>query len=93
MTPTLKPSSIPTPTLILTPTIDKEDVNRSCINADRYLMQIKEECGSIPFPGIEECIQMRIERAEVELKEKNLARANKMKELEPLYLQEKAKCS
>lgn len=96
-TPTLTPTSIPTsiptidqtPTKILTPTIDS---NRACINEDRYLTQIKDECGSNPFPGIDKCIQMRIERAGVENKESNLARANKMKELKQLYLQEKEKC-
>ncbi|MGI5841251.1 MAG: hypothetical protein ACOX6N_03480 [Patescibacteria group bacterium] len=78
-----------TPTKISTPTIDPI---KACMEEDRYLTQIKDECGSMPFPGIDECIQMRIDRAEVELKESNLARANKMKELKPLYLQAKANC-
>ena len=89
---TPKPTETPKPTREVTPTINDEAVNKACINEDRYLDQIKEECGSMPFPGIEECIQMRTERAEVELKESNLARANKMKELKVTYLQEKAKC-
>lgn len=97
VTPTTIPTEIPTntptikltPTKIPTPTID---TNKACIEEDRYLTQIKDECGSMPFPGIDECIQMRIDRAEVELKESNLARANKMKELKSLYLQAKTNC-
>lgn len=93
ISPTLfiNPTSIPS-IPVPTPTIDKEDINRACINEDRILDQIKDACGSVPFPGIDECIQMRINRAEVELKESNLERANKMKELKPQYLEQKTKC-
>lgn len=57
----------------------------SCNKANTLLSQIKDTCGSTPFPGIQECIQMRTERADVELREENLAKANKMKQLDKEY--------
>jgi len=97
-----------TPTQIVTLSTDKEGVYMACISEDRYLDQIKDECGWLPFPGVDECIKFRSGLAEVECKESNylnasgmteveckesnLARANKIEELKPLYLREKAIC-
>lgn len=62
------------------------NTDAACSQAENLMAQIKEQCGSMPFPGIEECIEMRTKRAEVELKEQNLERVEKMKKLNDEYL-------
>lgn len=64
---------------------NKLSAEASCNQASNLLSQIKDVCASTPFPGIQECIQMRTERADVELREENLAKANKMKQLDKEY--------
>lgn len=66
--------------------VKKVDTESACRKAGEIMKQIEDQCGSMPFPGVEKCIQMRIERSEVELKEENLARAKKMEALNKEYL-------
>ena len=74
--------------------IEKEiEKERACREANELLVEIKEVCGMRPFPSIDECIKQRIERAEVELKESNLNRANKLKELKSQYIVFRDQCN
>lgn len=72
--------------------IDSLKKENACRKADELLGQIKETCGSMPFPGIDECIKGRTEGWDANFSGKNLDMANKMKELKPQYLSLKAQC-
>lgn len=72
--------------------IDLLNKENACRKADELLGQIKETCGVMPFPGIDECIKGRVEGWDTNLSGKNLDMANKMKELRPQYLSFKAQC-
>lgn len=83
--------------------ISKEE---ACRQADNLLTQIKSSCGSMPFPGVDECIKKRLDASNwinwqpkpsdpiVAAKEEqnNLDRAHKMQELKVQYVLYRDQC-
>ena len=69
--------------------ISKEE---ACRKSNELLITIKETCGIIPFPGIDECITKRINYYIETNMDSELNTANKLKELKPQYLELKQEC-
>lgn len=69
--------------------LSKEEM---CREGDRLLIEIKETCGVMPFPGLDECITKRLNDYQSSKNSFEINTANRLQELKPFYLSAKAKC-
>lgn len=72
----------------------KVEKESACRKMNEVLTKIKDRCGSMPFPGIDECIAERTERIKVDpmYKEDNLGRIKDINDLKPQYESLKVEC-
>lgn len=75
-------------------TKEKVEKESACRKMNEVMTKIKDRCGSMPFPGIDECIAMRVEQADTDetYRQDNLDRVKDLKDLKPQYEVLKNEC-